>query len=157
MDQAVNQLLSWGSLYLALSVVIFTFLVRRVVETAVPTAKKDHKPETGFGRWWNGVILYAIPVLSGSGLALAETAMGWGWLAPQSLGGAFLYGGIVGWFSGFLYKVFRKTLKARTGIDPVPGPASVVPSDPEPEVDEEPAKAEAEDEEPEKDDEAKED
>lgn len=132
MDQAVTQLLTWGSVYLAVAVVIVTFFVRRIVETAVPSAKKKADEneagvtyETTFARWWNNVILYAVPVLTGSLLALAETALEWGWLAPQSLSGAFLYGGIVGWFSSFLYKVFRKVLKARTGVDPVPGPSSV--------------------------------
>ena len=133
MKQAANQLFSMGSVYLALAVVIITFFARRIVETGVPTANKNHKPETGFGHWWNGVILYAIPVVAGSLLAIAAWKSGTGVLEAKTTGGAVIHGGTVGWFSSFIYKVFRKYLKQRTGIDPVPGPASVT----EPEDDDE--------------------
>lgn len=135
MDQAVNKLLSMSSVYLAVAVVIITFLIRRIVETAMPSAK-DRPPTTTFGRWWQGVILYALPVCFGSLLAVGDAFMGLNVVeGGKTMGGQVIYGAIVGWFSSFLYKVFRKALKKKTGIDPVPGPASVVPSDPEPEDD----------------------
>jgi len=137
MDQAVTALLKLESVYLAVAVVIVTFFVRRIVETAVPSAKKKADEnaagityETSFARWWNSVILYAIPVVAGSGMAMAAVASGWEMLPVSTLGGAAISGGIVGWFSSFLYKVFRKVLKQRTGIDPIPGPASVTNSMP---------------------------
>lgn len=130
MDQAVKQLFTWGSLYLAVAVVIVTFFVRRIVETAIPSAKKkadENSPkvtyETKFARWWNQVILYAIPVVGGGLLAMAATAAHWNLLSVDTLGGSAIYGAIVGWFSSFLYQVFRRTLKKETGIDPIPGPS----------------------------------
>lgn len=139
MDQAANSLLSMESVYLAVAVVIVTFFVRRIVETAVPSAKKaadenDAKMTypTAFSRWWNSVILYAIPVVAGAGLAMGAVASGWNILPVKTLGSAAIVGGIVGWFSSFLYKVFRKVLKQRTGVDPIPGPASVTSPDSDP-------------------------
>jgi hypothetical protein len=162
MDHAYNQLLDKGSIITALLVVIATFFIRRIVETAVPSAKGVDTPKgtvykTRFGLWWNSVVLYAIPVVLGSGIAVLGKWVPY--LLPAgvtTLGGAVLWGAIVGWFSSFLYKVFRKLLKDKTGIDPLPGPIDPEkPSDDEdkPEVDpkaEEPVKAapEAKDEAP---------
>lgn len=137
MDQAVKQLFTWGSLYLAVAVVITTFFVRRIVETAWPSVKKkadENAPEptfeTKFARWWNQVILYAIPVIGGAVLAVVARAAHWTLLAPDTTGGSAIYGGIVGWFSSFLYQVFRRTLKKETGIDPIPGPSDVTTEQP---------------------------
>ena len=35
-------------------------------------------------------------------------------------GGKVMFGGAVGWFSGFLYKLLRKILKQKAGIDITP-------------------------------------
>lgn len=131
MDEVVSSLLSYSSVILSLAVVILTFFIRGVVEVAVPSVKKaadENSPDvtykTSFSEWWNKVILYAIPVVIGATLAVTVKD-----LAPQGFvgaGGALIYGAIVGWFSSFLYKVFRKILKARTGLD-LPGSGSVPP------------------------------
>ncbi len=129
MDQVVDQFFSYGTLGLGIAVVILTFFARRIVETAVPSAKKakDENEDgltytTRFSVWWNGVILYAIPVVGGAGLGAAAVAAQWSLTsAVTTVGGGAIYGSIVGWFSSFLYKVVRKTLKAKTGIDPIPG------------------------------------
>lgn len=130
MDQAVTKLLSMGAVYLALATVIITFFIRRIVETALPSAKKS-PPQTTFARWWQSVILYGLPVVTGALLSVGEATAGFSVVeGGNTLGGQIIFGMIVGWFSGFLYKVFRKTLKKKTGIDPVPGPPSVMGSDP---------------------------
>lgn len=41
MDEAVKTLLGTGSLILGLTAFIGTFIIRRIVETAVPTARKQ--------------------------------------------------------------------------------------------------------------------
>jgi len=128
MDHAYSQLLDKGSVITAILVVILTFFVRRIVETAVPSAKGKETPkgpvyETRFAVWWNSVILYGIPVVLGSGVAVLGKWVPY--LLPAgvtTMGGAILWGAVVGWFSSFLYKVFRKLLKDKTGIDPIPGP-----------------------------------
>lgn len=128
MDQFKAQLLTKEAFILAVLVVIGTFFVRLIVETAVPSAKGVDSPKgttykTKFGLWWGSVILYAIPVLFGAGIAMLGVWVPSIWPAGvATFGGAVIWGIVVGWFSSFLYKVARKVLKKETGIDPLPGP-----------------------------------
>jgi len=137
MDQLYNQLLNKETLILAFIVVIGTFFVRRIVETAVPSCKDiakngDSKYKTKFGLWWNSVILYAIPVILGAAVAI------WAYKASVLPGefkttpGAAMWGAVVGWCSSFLYKVARKFLKKKTGVDLTPGPADPTKKDSDP-------------------------
>lgn len=142
MDQAISQFFTAGTAVLALSVVIITFFVRRTIETAMPWVKKqadENSPKityaTGFARWWNQVILYAIPVLIGGGLGLFDvpylfSVEGVG-VTP---GSRMFFGGCVGWMSSYIYKIIRLTLKKKTGVDiqpsgsMMPGAESMRPS-----------------------------
>jgi len=124
MDEAVNHLLSTSALMLGLAAFIGTFIIRRVVETAVPTARKQADANapgitypTGFSRWWNEVILYALPALVGGGCGAANVGAALGNDAGQTVGGRIFFGLVVGFFSGFVYKVARKLLKKTTGVD----------------------------------------
>lgn len=128
MDSAYAQLLTKDAFIAAILVVIGTFFVRKIVETAVPSAKGEDTPKgsvykTRFGLWWNSVILYAIPVVFGAGVgALGKWT---NYLVPEgmtTMGGAILWGVVVGWFSSFLYKVARKLLKDKTGVELPAGP-----------------------------------
>lgn len=143
MDEVASQILSYRTLVLMVANLIGTFFIRRIVETAFPKVKQA-APETAlavsytnpWSVWWNQVILYAIPVVIGIGLALLIDD----WKMPIedgapsiSTGGNMIYGIITGWFSGFGYKVVRKTLKQKTGIDlpslsnpPPPGTDEIV-------------------------------
>jgi len=124
MEQLYEQLVRRETLILAFVIVIATFFVRRIVETAVPSCKgkKDGAYKTKFGLWWNSVILYAIPVVLGIGVAI------WAFSASvlpgdfKTTAGAGMWGAIVGWCSSFGYKVVRKFLKSKTGVDLIPGP-----------------------------------
>ena len=154
MDQLIAQFWHLGTLYLGIAVVIVTFFVRRIVEQAAPSLKKaahenDPKPtyKTKLAEWWNGVILYALPVIAG---ILGATV--WrSYFCPEGMDGkdAVMFGTIIGWFSSFLYKVVRKTLKKKTGIDPIPGPIDPTEADsedkPEDKEDEESEDKESED------------
>jgi len=121
MDEVFSQLVKAETIYLSVLVVIVTFFVRRVVELAYPKAKD---PENAFGRWWTGVLLYLLPVLVGAGIAAGVKHYSSDYLANlKTVGGAAVWGVIVGWFSSFLYKVLRKAVKKKTGIDLTPGPA----------------------------------
>jgi hypothetical protein len=132
MDQIVEAagglFLRFEPYLLGLAVFILTFFIRRIVETAIPSAKKmkDENEDgltytTKFAVWWNSVILYAIPVVLGSILGWMAVQYDWAEfaLATTHVGG-LAYGAGVGWFSSFFYKVIHKTLKAKTGIDPTP-------------------------------------
>lgn len=131
MDQAISQFFTAGTAVLALSVVIFTFFIRRIVETAWPSVKKkadENQPgityETTMARWWNSVILYAIPVAVGGLIGLLNVPFlfsveGVG----SSMSSRVFFGGATGWMSSYIYKVIRMTLKQRTGIDIQPSPS----------------------------------
>jgi hypothetical protein len=151
MDQLIAQFWHRGTLYLGVAVVIVTFFARRIVELAAPSLKKqadenDEKPtyKTKMAEWWNGVILYAIPVVAG--ILGAVFWRSYFCADVESLKDAGMFGAIVGWFSSFLYKVIRKTLKKKTGIDPIPGPIDPTESDPPPKSDDDDEEDEPEDE-----------
>ena len=122
MDQIVQQLLSTGTIILACSVFIATFFVRRIVETAVPklAVKADaNEPgvtyETAFARWWNTVILYAIPVVFGALVGIVNIPYIFG-EEITTMPGRCLYGGVTGWFASFFYKLLRKALVKHVGV-----------------------------------------
>lgn len=133
MDSAVDQLLNLGTLVFAVSIVIVTFFIRRIVETLWPALRKksdENAPvvtySTPFARWYQTVILYAIPVVAGALLGLLKIT----YFFPEAIhtpGGRLFYGGVVGWFSSAIYKVVKKALAARGVELPgslLPGPPS---------------------------------
>lgn len=153
MDQLFDQLFNRETIYLAFVVVIVTFFVRRIVETAIPSCKDKANGKLGseyktkFGLWWNSVLLYAIPVVLGAAVAWAA----FGTYTPENVktpSGALAWGAVIGWCSSFIYKVIRKFLKKKTGVDLTPGLAEPdkKDSDPPPEK-----KDDAEDDAPESD------
>lgn len=134
MDQLVTQFTTFGTLLLALSTVISTFFVRRAVELARPTWKKQAhelsaKP-TYLGQgglWWNDFALPLIPVLFGSLASITQSELLFGDLAKEPGFIRFMWGGGIGWFSGVLYKGVSKAIKAKTGIDIEPASTSMPP------------------------------
>jgi hypothetical protein len=141
MDSALDQLLNLGTMIFAVSIVIATFFIRRIVETQWPSLRKkadENAPlitySTRFARWYQTVILYAIPVVVGGLLGLLKIT----YFFPESVQtaeGRLFYGGVVGWFSSAIYKVVKKMLASK-GIDLpgslMPGPPSAPPTDPSP-------------------------
>ncbi len=140
MDEAISQLLNIGTAVFAVSIVIVTFFVRRGIETAWPSLRKkadENDPlvsySTTAARWYQQVVLYAIPVAVGVGLALPDIPF----LVPEdlrTLGGRIFYGMVSGWFSSASYKVIKRLL-AQRGIELPsaslsPGPPSGPPSRP---------------------------
>lgn len=125
MDEVVSQLLSYKTVILMVAVTIGTFFTRRVVETAAPTLKQvasemDRAPmyPNQWAVWWNGVIIYLIPVILGAVLALSVKDLVVLDFASKS--GLAMYGSTCGWFSATGYKILRKVLQARVGVE-LPG------------------------------------
>lgn len=123
MDEVVKQVFSYQTVILMIAVVIGTFFVRRVIETAFPKVKQA-APETAAGVtytnraavWWNQVALYFIPVLMGAAMAFLFKDL----VALDtfnSKAGLALYGALAGWFSSTGYKVVRKLVQTKTGVD----------------------------------------
>ena len=127
----IDLLFRLNTLVLGIAIVIGTFFIRMIVETAAPSCKKIGAESTRFGRWWNGVIIYAIPVLLGVVLCVfvgepitPVEAIKDGVILKKV---AALFGAVVGWLSSFLYKVARKTLKKKTGVDLDPTASPTIP------------------------------
>jgi hypothetical protein len=114
-----------GTYVLAVAVFVCTFFVRKIVELVWPSLKKQADANsaapsylTPLSRWWNEVILYALPVVFGALSAVADSEF----LFEGIDGGAkVLYGCGVGWFSGFLYKALKKAVANKVNVDELPG------------------------------------
>ncbi len=133
-DGIVNQIARPGTFCLAMVVVIATFFIKRIVETAIPWWKPRYTVVKGDGKsathsstfatkwaeWWNEVILYAIPILVGElfGLVNSEFLHG---LANERGMTRFMWSGAVAWFAGYFYKIVRKVILKKAGVDIDPG------------------------------------
>jgi len=141
MDQLTHQFATFGTLLLALSIVISTFFVRRFVELARPHWKKQAhelsaKP-TYLGQgglWWNDFALPLLPVLFGSLASLTQSELLFGELAKEPGFIRFMWGGGIGWFSGVIYSGIAKAVKAKTGIDIAPASTTAGPQEQPPET-----------------------
>lgn len=120
MEELIRTIFKPGLLALAIAIYAVTHVVRRIVETARPGLKKkasemDNAAMYGsrLALWWNEVVLYAMPVLAGAGSGLFQSAFIFGDLSQKD---RILVGCGVGWFSGVIYKIFRKILASKAGI-----------------------------------------
>lgn len=112
-----------GTYVLGIAVYVLTFFTRKVVQLEWPSLKKQadaNDPQitylTPMSRWWNEVILYAIPVAYGGAACIVQSTF----LFEGIDGGAkFMYGAGVGWFSSFLYKAIKKAISNKMGIQEV--------------------------------------
>jgi hypothetical protein len=118
----LDLLLRPGTYVLGLAVYVATWLTRRGVQTAWPSLKKQADANdpaitylTPMSRWWNEVILYAVPVAYG---ALASCIPSQFLFDGFDGGAKFMYGAGVGWCSSFLYKALKKAVLARAGMQP---------------------------------------
>jgi hypothetical protein len=109
-----------GTYVLAVTVVVITFITRRVVETVWPSLKKQadaNAPAVTYltmtSRWWNEVILYVIPVLVGGMASFVQSDF---LFAGIDGGARWMYGAGVGWFSSFLYKGLKKAALGRLNL-----------------------------------------
>lgn len=114
-----------GTYVMAIAVFIATWFIRTITENVWPKLKKQADANdsrvtylTAMSRWWNEVMLYAIPVLIGGTFGLMNSSFFFGDIVGFSSKATL--GGVVGWLSSFLYKVMRKTVKQRLGIDLLP-------------------------------------
>lgn len=112
-----------GTYVLAIVVFILTFFTRKVVELVWPSLKKQADANsplptylTKMSRWWNEVILYAVPVVYGACAPVATSEFLFGGIDG---GAKLMYGAGVGWFSSFLYKALKKAISNKAGIEDV--------------------------------------
>lgn len=118
-----------GTYVLAVAVFAIVMMLRRFIETAAPSLKKkadENAPEptyaTSMARWWNQVILFNMPVAVGGLFGLfIQSEFFFGDIAERSV--RMTLGGVIGWFSSFLYNLLRRAIKQKMGLD-------ISPSDP---------------------------
>jgi undecaprenyl pyrophosphate phosphatase UppP len=122
-----------GTYVLAMAVFILTWVLRAIVETAWPSLKKHadanciaYTYKTAGSRWWNEVLLYIIPVAIGGlfGLTVSSSFL---FGDIHELSTKVTLGGVVGWLASFLYKILRKAIKQKTGVDILPDTTLVEP------------------------------
>jgi hypothetical protein len=113
----LDLLLRPGTYVLGIVVYVATFLTRRGVEITWPSLKKQadaNSPDitylTQMSRWWNEVILYAVPVVFGGLASLVPSQF---LFDAFDTGAKSMYGMGVGWFSSFLYKALKKAVLNR--------------------------------------------
>lgn len=113
----LDLLLRPGTYVLGIAIYVVTRLTRRGVELKWPSLKKQADANdpalsylTPMSRWWNEVILYAVPVVLGGLASLVPSQF-----LFEGFDGAAksMYGAGVGWFSGFLYKALKKAVLSR--------------------------------------------
>lgn len=99
---ALTQLFSWQFILFSLGVFVATWIVRTIVEYALPVATK--------GKFWQELCLPLTPPISGAIMAFFATKYAY----PDgltSLSGRLLFGSVAGMFSGFIYRVIKGLLK----------------------------------------------
>ena len=109
-----------GTYILAVAVFVLTFFVRKIVELMWPKLKKQSDANeaglsylTPMARWWNEVILYAVPVVIGGLSSVVGSEQLYGTLKGQA---ATMFGMGVGWFSSFLYKTVKRMIAKKSGV-----------------------------------------
>jgi len=115
MDDLLKNLSIPGVLALAVMVVIAVFFTRRIVELIWPHLKKKNPYVTKFSQWYNQVVLYAIPLAYGALFALIPSKFLFG--DVEDFFGKLFASCTVAWFSGFLYKVFKKLILKNYDVD----------------------------------------
>lgn len=115
-----------GTYMLGVFVYVVVLFIRRVVESINPSLKKQadaNSPKitylNNYARWWNEVVLYALPAFIGGGSAISQSEFFFAGIGDR--GGKVVFGVVVGWFSGFLYKLLKKIIQQKAGVDLSPG------------------------------------
>lgn len=110
-----------GTYVLAVIIFVVVFFIRRVVENIWPWLKKQHdenSPKITYlnarARWWNTVILAAMPVAFGALSSLTKSDFFFDGIGDK--GGRIAFGGCVGWFAGFLYQGLKSLVKQKMGL-----------------------------------------
>ena len=115
MDNALDQLMHPGTVIYGVVIIVLTFFIRRLVETASPSVKKqadENDPKLSYGstfsRYWNQVILYILPPAVGALIGIFNVEYLHGADGPAGLAGRVFNGIFVGGCSAMAYKLLKK-------------------------------------------------
>ena len=115
MDDLLKNFSIPGTIALAVMVVIAVFFTRRIVELKWPHLKKKNPYVTKFSQWYNQVVLYALPLGWGAVYAFIPSKFIWG--DVEGYFSKLFVACTIAWFSGFLYKVFKKLILKQYDVD----------------------------------------
>jgi len=127
-----------GTYVLAFVIFFLTEMIRRCVFIGRPKWRRQAPPKKPYASQmamlWHTVILYAIPVVLGGVAGWKITSeFVFGTLATDA---RILLGCLVGFLAGYLVKVVKKVIAARTGVDfEKLSPASATPAGGDPKGD----------------------
>ncbi len=102
-DKAFDAFVNWQTIVFCLGVYVITYTIRTAVETLWKGAKTNN--------FWNEFGLHIGPIGTGVGLALLAKTFPWPMPIMESNWTKFMYGGICGMASGWVYGRFRAWLK----------------------------------------------
>jgi len=107
-DQAFQVFMSWQTAVLCLGIYVITYVIRTVVEFALPNARKS--------KWWTELFLPLGPIGTGAILAILAVKFPWPVIvegaAHAALSARLMYGMICGLASGWAYNRLRSWMKA---------------------------------------------
>jgi hypothetical protein len=142
MTDPIMALWNVGTLIIMMTCVIVTWMIKRIVETALPDlAKKadENHPSityaTPFARWWSRVIKPTMPIVIGGAVTFVPEDM----LLPdlKTMGGRIMAGMVLGWFSTLAYFIVKRLIFKKTGIQLPGGSTLPPPGEAEPPIDSE--------------------
>lgn len=114
-----------GTYVLGVGIFITVFMIRKIIESIWPRLKKQvdaNNPKitylTSIARWWNEVILYFLPVMIGIFCGFIRSDFLFSGIGDK--GGKLIFGAVIGWFASFIYKLLRKVIKQKLGVDITP-------------------------------------
>ena len=115
---------TWGLILLFMTACyILTTVTRRIVETAAPSLKKKadaNDPalsyETNMSRWWNEVILYALPAVFGLVMSLTLSTSDYMPERWRDAPAAIMFGLSCGFLSGMGYKLLKRAIAQKAGV-----------------------------------------
>lgn len=123
MEDIVAQIATVQSGVMVLAIIAITAIIRRIVETLVPSltmkaAENDagKSYENRGAELWNKLGLYLVPVVIGIALAFGHTDLQVG-EGVASSGDRILYGLLLGYFSRDIFKAFRQAFKRKFDVE----------------------------------------
>lgn len=124
MDNLAEQISLWGVVSLAVTAVVFSAFVRKLLAFAFPSLRVTRKKDglqtitvyaSRCGEFYHEIGLYLIPYILAPLFALSKSTFLFG--SVDRYGGKLLYAFLAVTFSGLLVKVVKKKLPALFGVE----------------------------------------
>jgi hypothetical protein len=123
MDNLLKDFSLLGISALAVTIFVLSAFVRRAIEMALPELVKDERKAVNskltlysgkFAYWYNEFILYLLPYLVASLLAIGKVSFIYGDIGTYT--GRFFFAMLVATFSALIYKGVKKAIPALFGV-----------------------------------------